>query len=252
MKARSKNLITALKPRKPPFSDAKMIHLLTKVHYLRLETSLLKPWGSKIPEKENNRKFKPFKDRPSALSRFSVFVSFSSFLGGVGFLPFQKIWCLFLFLPKKLWTLSSSVERAFKRGPWRSLVCVGLEVRWWGSRTSGEVGDSLGLGFLSGWRKWGDWWEVVSAEWISCKPVGVGKGRAGVRSAIGWVRGKAGKWRVGGSTVILIMADLMGLAEFARVRAWVSDRMAMWPWQRAGVCRRRKSKWVGELGFWVG
>ena len=57
---------------------------------------------------------------------------------------------------------------------------------------------------------------------------------------------------MGGSTVISIMADLMGLVGFARVRAWVSDGMAMRPWQRAGVCRRRKSKWVGELGFWVG
>ena len=56
---------------------------------------------------------------------------------------------------------------------------------------------------------------------------------------------------MGGSVVISVMADLMGLARFTRIKAWVSDGMAIRPWQRAGVCRRCKSKWVGELGFWV-
>ena len=42
------------------------------------------------------------------------------------------------------------------------------------------------------------------------------------------------------------MADLMGLAGFARARSWVSDGMAMRPWQRVGVYSG-VDKWVREI-----
>ena len=53
----------------------------------------------------------------------------------------------------------------------------------------------------------------VSGKWIS----GDGFGRRS--GAMGWSAA---------------MADLMGLAGFARARSWVNNGMAMRPWQRAG------------------
>ena len=41
----------------------------------------------------------------------------------------------------------------------------------------GEVGDSLGLGFLNGWCKWGRLMGAVLAEWTGCRLTGDGKGR---------------------------------------------------------------------------
>ena len=37
----------------------------------------------------------------------------------------------------------------------------------------------------------------------------------------------------------------VSVIDVLRFKVWVSDEMAMRPWQRVGVCRRRRSTWAG-------